>query len=125
MAKKFLSRNKNLAIIPADKGNRTVIMNKVDYESKMTELLSDENIYKKLAYDATDSLQARLIHISTRLVKSKAITQEQANGMIMRNSAISKAYGQPKLHKAGNPLRILVASYESPAYKVSQFLVAT
>lgn len=40
----------------------------------------------------------------------------------MDNAAIAKAYGQPKVHKPRIPLRIIIASYESPAYNASIFL---
>ena len=36
-----LKRNKDIVIVPADKGNATVVMDKSLYESKITELLFD------------------------------------------------------------------------------------
>lgn len=38
------------------------------------------------------------------------------------NSSIPKAYGLPKIHKPDVPLRIIVASYESPFYEISSFI---
>lgn len=122
LAKTFLKHNRNIVIVSADKGNRTVVMLKTDYESKMLDLLNDTSTYRKLNFDTSELLQARAIHMATRFKNNKWITQEEFNSIIMYNAAIPKAYGQPKVHKPGNPLRIIIASYESPAYNASIFL---
>jgi len=44
-ALRTLKKNTNLGILPADKGNATVILNTVDYKQKITSLL--ENPYHK------------------------------------------------------------------------------
>ena len=38
LTKRFFSANKSLAVMTADKGNRTIVMNKFDYDRKMIEL---------------------------------------------------------------------------------------
>lgn len=118
----FFNRNKDLVIVLADKGNRTVVMTKTDYKSKMFDLLSDQNTYRSLPYDTSDALHARLIYMATRLKKNKWINEEDYNKIVMYNSAMPKIYGQPKVHKPQIPHRPVVASYESPNYKASSFL---
>ncbi len=42
-------RNKDITILPADKGRATVILNTMDYETKMASLLNDPTTYEPLA----------------------------------------------------------------------------
>lgn len=120
--KRFCDQHKELFITVADKGNRTIIMLKPDYESKMSDLLNDQTTYKQLQFDTTDALHARLHYIATTFLKKGWINEEIFKNITMYNSAVPKIYGQPKIHKRGTPLRPVVASYESPNYKVSKFM---
>lgn len=55
--KKFLRKNENITIIQADKGNKTVVMYKKDYEDKMESLLEDKTTYRATRTDPTVKLQ--------------------------------------------------------------------
>lgn len=107
---KFLKSNKELVITSADKGNRTVVMLKSDYDGKMMDLLSDVNVYRKLHFDTTDILHERIIYIANALKKQKFINEEEHRELVMLNSPAPKVYGQPKVNKRGNPLRLIEAS---------------
>lgn len=75
-----------------------------------------------MQYDTTDALHARLLYIATTFKQNGWIDDEIFNDISMHDSAPPKIYGQPKIHKRGIPLRPVVASYESPNYKVAKFL---
>jgi hypothetical protein len=51
-----LKNNTDLTILPADKGNATVILNTVDYKQKIISLLEDPS-YRRLTRDPTDSTE--------------------------------------------------------------------
>jgi hypothetical protein len=55
-ALRALKKNTELTILPADKGNATVVLNTVDYKQKITSLLQDPS-YRRLARDPTDSTE--------------------------------------------------------------------
>ena len=61
-----LKDNTHHTILPADKGNATVILNTTDYKQKITSLLED-SAYKKLNKDPTDSIERK----TTKLLKKK------------------------------------------------------
>ena len=63
-----LYADQNILILPADKGNATVIMKTEDYNNKIKELL-DPNTYKKLKRDPTDSI----VRKTNSLVKASSI----------------------------------------------------
>jgi hypothetical protein len=58
-----LKKNTEFTILPADKGNATVILNTVDYKGKITSIL-EYPCYRRLARDPTESTERKtaLLH---------------------------------------------------------------
>ena len=56
-ALKRLKNDKNIVILPADKGRVTVVMDKTDYYDKMDALVNDKQTYELLKRDPTPALQ--------------------------------------------------------------------
>ena len=54
--KTFLKYNKDILILKADKSNKTVIMNKSEYNTKIENLLADDSTYIKLEKDPTSDI---------------------------------------------------------------------
>ncbi|KAH8029554.1 hypothetical protein HPB51_001279 [Rhipicephalus microplus] len=57
---KALHKNKKIAVLPADKGNVTVVLDRSTYESKMTEIVGDCTTYAKINKDPTSKVQTGL-----------------------------------------------------------------
>jgi len=55
-ALKTLKKNRKLTILPADKGNPTVVLNTLDYKHR-TSSLQEDPIYGILAKDPTDAIE--------------------------------------------------------------------
>ena len=55
-----LSRDQNIANLPADKGRCTVVLNTADYHRKITTLLSDNSTYEALKRDPTNMYKKRV-----------------------------------------------------------------
>ena len=62
-ALKTLKDNVNLTILPADKGNATVVLNTSDYKQKISSFLQDP-AYRKVTKDPTDSIERKPRHCS-------------------------------------------------------------
>ena len=48
-----LRKDQDRLVIPADKGNCTVVMDRKDYDDKVQQMLSDQGTYKVLDKDPT------------------------------------------------------------------------
>lgn len=59
-ALKRLKNDKEIVILPADKGRVTVVMDKTDYYDKMDALANDKQTYELLKRDPTPALQRKL-----------------------------------------------------------------
>jgi hypothetical protein len=101
-----LQGNTDLTVLPAEKGNATVILNTVDYNQKMASFLDDptETVEKK-----------------TALIKT-SLPQDVAEQLRPHGSRPSRLYGLPKIHKDGIPLRPIVSTIGSPTYCLAKHL---
>jgi hypothetical protein len=116
-ALRTLKTNTDLTILPADKGNATVILNNGDYKQKITFLLEDPS-YRRLTRDPTDSTERK----TTSLLKKSTLTEDICKQLRPTSSRPPSLYGLPKLHKEGVPLRPIVNNIGTLTYQLSKYL---
>ena len=112
-----LKDNTHLTILPADKGNATVVLNTLDYKQKISSLLEDP-AYRKLAKDPTDAIERK----TTLLLKKSSLTEETCQQLCPAGSRPPRMYELPKIHKEGIPLRPIVSNIGAPTYQLSKHL---
>ncbi|XP_046401606.1 uncharacterized protein LOC124167667 [Ischnura elegans] len=111
-------RNDNtVKVLPADKGNATVLLNTDDYHRKVLDILQDP-AYRRLSRDPTDSITRKTI----ALIKKSGLPIEAAKRLYPPAPAPPKLYGVPKIHKANVPLRPIVSSIGAPTYQLARYL---
>ena len=118
---KSLQEDKNIVILPADKGNATVILDRSDYEAKMDNLLQDV-AYKKVKWNPTSRVEAQ---VSTALKECECkgyINNKKHLSLAHQFSAPPQIYGLPKIHKEGIPLWPIVAAIGSPTHQLARGL---
>lgn len=120
--KQFLKNKPNLYFLTADKCNKTVIMEKNEYISKMNNLLNDRSTYKKENHNPTNRVQSKVNNLVTSWFKRNLIPKELKNKLNCHNGHAPYIYGLPKLHKTGIPLRPIVSNIQSPTYNLSKYL---
>lgn len=120
--KTFIKNNPDIIITQADKSNTTVIMYQLDYKNKMENLLNDNNTYDIVKKDPTTIIQNKNNKLIKNLYNNNFINETTLKQLICNNGTISKIYGLTKLHKINNPLRPIVATYNSPTYKTAKYL---
>lgn len=52
----------------------------------------------------------------------KFITESEYKKLISLNLILSRAYGHSKIHKIGNPLRIIISSIGNPLHNLAAYL---
>lgn len=120
--RRFLKSHPNILVIPSDKGNVTAIIERAEYEEKMSKLISDDNTYSKLSKDPTNKIQTKNNSFVNMLKNKGYIDDQTARCLKTNNSVAPRVYGLPKLHKNNRPLRPIVSCINSPCYKLSRFL---
>lgn len=119
---KFLKSNEDICVLPADKGNRTVVMLVEDYERKMNLLLSDTTTYTPIKSDPTHKFQTTNNNIVKRLKDLKLIDDRTAARLRTYTATCPRIYGQPKAHKTDLPLRPVVPGMTAPSYQLSKYI---
>ena len=92
-------------ILPADKGNATVVTERIDYDEKVRGLLSDTTTYKRLPKDPTQTQENKISRKLRELQKSEEITTTIYNRLRPTGSQPPRLYGLPKIHKQSVALR--------------------
>jgi hypothetical protein len=112
-----LKNNTDLTILPADKGNATVILNTADYKQKITSILEGP-AYRRLIRDPTDSTERK----TTLLLKKSILTEDICKQLRSSGSRPPRLYRLPKIHKEGVPLRPIVNNIGATTYQLSKYL---
>ena len=107
-----LRKNKNIVILRPDKGNGVVILDKVDYISKIMNIL----IIIRQNED-------KLTNLLRNLLKSKVIDQTLSDKLKPVGSSLGKLYGLPKIHKKDAPLRPIISSINTYNYNLAKYIV--
>ena len=115
-----LQKEKDILILPADKGRATVVLKKSEYEEKMLGMLSDTNTYNVLSSDPTERYKRQLNQKLQKLKDDNKITAEQLQYLKPSSDYIPRIYGTPNIHKQGAPLCPIVDYTGSITYNMWQ-----
>lgn len=118
-AVRSLRDNEEIVVLPADKGNVTVVMDAEEYSTKMLALLGDAGTYASLGKDPTQKVQQELQKLLADVFHA---VPPQHKGLyyklLCHNGSAPAIYGLPKLHKPGVPLRPIVDFTRSPLHRL-------
>ncbi|XP_075167963.1 uncharacterized protein LOC142240139 [Haematobia irritans] len=118
----FLKHNKNIIILEADKGNVTVGMEKLEYDTRMEKIVNDIMMYRKLKSDPTNKLQRINNELVDELFKHNIIDDSEKRRMKTEAAIAPRIYGLPKIHKQDYPLRPICSSINSPSSNLCKHL---
>lgn len=124
LTKNFLKHNNNIIITRADKGNVTVAI-RISYMEKMNNLLFDMDTYNVVNRDPTNQITTALNDTLRSWKNNEYITKQTYCYLRNCDGMLPRAYGVPKIHKEGCPLRIIISSVNSALYNFAYFLHKT
>jgi len=115
-----LKSDNTIKILPADKGNATVILSSDDYEQKLTTLINEGN-YSKLNKDPSEKIERQIYNLLKKH-KNQFLDLERFK-LTPHNSKTPHFYGVPKIHKQNIPLRPIVSSINAPTHLLAKYLL--
>ena len=118
-----LMDNECITILPADKGNATVVIDTDEYERKAEDILGKPP-FKKIARNPTRRNEKRVNDGLKRLLDKSAIDKETYNSLRVSTAGTQPPcfYGTVKIHKPDKPLRPIVSAIGSATYSLSRFV---
>ncbi|XP_072046801.1 uncharacterized protein [Amphiura filiformis] len=119
-----LEKDKSIIIVPADKGKCVCVLNETDYRSKCSELLSDNNTYKRIGYNPRSGYRKKVCQFVNKLETDGAIIDKEKYNLIPPTEpSVPAYYGLPKIHKPEPiPLRPIVSCIGSVTYNLAKHL---
>ena len=109
-----------IVITQADKGGKIVILDKINYISKIEDKLNDKNTYELIKSDPTINLKKQINEIANKLCKQEKITKAKKFELTSIDD-LPNIRGQPKIHKDDIPMRIITCSRDTILSPVSRF----
>ena len=119
---KSLKNDKNIVILPADKGWCTVVLNHADYDKKVQLLLSDTDTYELLRRDPTAVYKRKIVQVLLDLERSGIISHDLKRRLYPTAETVPTFYGLPKIHKPEVPLRPIISSIDSITYNIAKYV---
>ena len=120
-ALKDLRAMEGVTILPADKGNATVVMEREEYDSKMMELLLTST-YRELPKDPTQTMKNKISCTLRKYRKSKELPKTLYDSLRPSGCQPPRIYGLPKIHNPSVPLRPIVSCINSPTHALSKYI---
>ncbi|BHF62954.1 hypothetical protein SprV_0200594300 [Sparganum proliferum] len=114
--------DKDLVIVPADKGRATAVLDRTDYLQKAKGLLKDRQFHVPCATNPLKALTREINATLLALGNSGAITPTDRRMARPQDTALARFYGLPKVHKDGAPLRPIVSLKGTPTYGLDKWL---
>nr|VZI21652.1 unnamed protein product [Spirometra erinaceieuropaei] len=117
-----LKADKDLVIVPADKGRCTLVLDRTDYFKQANELLQDRQFYAPCAMNPVKALTREINATLVALENSGAITPTDRRMARPQDTALARFYDLPKVHKDGDPLQPIMSLKGTPTYGLAKWL---
>ena len=128
-----LTKNKNLLIQKADKGNTVVNINKNDYKTKIKNILSDSTKFNKFEFGDNKHLnflinsEKNFKDFIKSLYQKERLTKKEYDSIYPTGSRLGILYGSAKVHKPiidnCPSFRPILSAIDTPTYNLATFLV--
>ena len=96
------------------------MMDRAEYDSKILDLLSDEETYSKLKKDPTKVSERNMNKLLLQLHKDNKLSLSVYRRFRSTDALCARLYGLPKIQKTGIPLRPIVSFVNSATYELSK-----
>ena len=111
-----------IVILNADKGNNTVVIDKLEYDKKLFVLLSDSATHQVILKYPICAIEKRLNCFIWKLYKNDKISSYFYKTLRSSDSALPRIYGLTKIHKLNVPLRPIVSFIGTITNQLAKFL---
>ena len=126
-ALRSLSKNKAIVVMKPDKGTGIVILNALDYVSKMEQIVLDETKFSvhnnQDLYKVSRSIERKVrSYLRESVFKPGHISKDTYRHLYPNGSHIGVMYGLPKVHKDNCPMRPVCSAVGTSTYQLSKYV---
>ena len=117
-----LKKDPTRIVTKADKGNSLVVMDRSDYDSKMTNLLQGKTTYTVVRKAPFKKVERELNAMLLDLKNQEKLPEKTYRKLHSSDAIPPSIRGSIKHHKVNHPLRPTITSIDSALYNTSKFL---
>jgi len=107
---KFVKNNPDIIYTTADKGI-TVALNRIEYMTKLENMLSDSETYDQIKKDPVKKIIKDIRTVLTGWKSKEYINNTIYNYIYCSDGNLPRAYGLPKIHKPGLTFRVIMSHH--------------
>ena len=128
VTEKYIEKHPDIIFTPADKGNTTVVVNKLDPKNKFETMLSYKKIYNPCTLNPIEDLVDKLTNVKNRWVQKGFINKFTLYKHFDSAGNLARAYDLPKIYKLnetnkkGIPNRLIIPLIGSPLHKFAEYI---
>ena len=108
-------------IVPADKGNSTVVMNVADYDKKALDVIG-KKLFERVSKDPTRKVEDGINKLTYGLFQAGKIKKPLYDELCAPSNPLPRFYGRAKVHKVGCPVRPVISAVGTATYNVSSHI---
>ena len=97
-------------------------MNATDYESKVTNMLTDDTFYNIIKDDDTDLVKYKSNDLLKQIHEKGYLDDKQLRHLSTYKAQLPIFYGLPKIHKPNAPLRPIVSQIHGPTHGINIYI---
>ncbi|KAK3089910.1 hypothetical protein FSP39_007586 [Pinctada imbricata] len=112
--------NDAIVIRPADKGSGVVVIDKLDYVSKLEREIESSASYETTHSDRTQDSLKSVRKLANNMLKEGAICKDMYQYLVPRYPKAGSLKGNPKIHKSGAPMRTIVSGINTPTEQFAE-----
>ena len=116
-----LRNNDSVVVLPADKGNATVVMSKSEYTEKALALLRNHP-FEVVKSCPKRKVEEKINKFLWRLFQQRRIKKPMHETLHASACSLPRFYGLAKIYKPDVPLRPVICALQSALYDVSKYL---
>lgn len=120
--RRFLSKNKDIVIVGADKSNVSIAMGKEEYYDKMDTHYTDTSTFRRWCSDPTKNMQKKNNNIVRQLYSNKHIDIRTKRQLLTFTAQAPRSHGTLKLHKPNHPMRVITNGINGPSYNMAKLI---
>ena len=106
-----------------DKGNATVVMDRIEYERKALDVISKKP-FELVKNDPTKKIEATLNKHLWKLCQSRFISKSLYDRLHASSTSLQRFYGRVKIHKETAPLRPVISVVGTAMFATSKYLAS-
>ena len=123
---KSLKQREEIIISRPDKGEGVVVMDRMEYQAKMSEILEDTSKFQCIGdselFDKTLQQERALQAYLLRAKKGNKIRKDVYDRIRPVGATCPVMYGVPKIHRPGNALRPILSMINAPQHELAKWL---